>query len=199
MSNKYAGRPYHVAVFVSRNKDNKEVPDFKQRNRSFLTQKNTEELEDLFDDFVRHGVPGEFCRMYISVNERKHEAVKKALQHHLIDNPDAGLVNIEKLVASLAMKSGTKLTKRFLFDYDDDKEKINEFVDDICSELLGTLVPAGTSTSCGVQVTETPNGFAVTTERGFDTRELLKKWENVTVMRDGVRFVCGRTTGEEAK
>lgn len=59
--------------FVSRNKDNKDVKDFKQRKISFLTDKSLDELKGKFDAFVARGVKGELSRFYISVNERNNE------------------------------------------------------------------------------------------------------------------------------
>ena len=44
--------------FVSRNKDNKDVKDFKQRKISFLTDKSLDELKGKFDAFVARGVKG---------------------------------------------------------------------------------------------------------------------------------------------
>lgn len=180
MTDKFSDRPFHVAMFVSRNKDNAGVEGFKQRTRAFLTQKTTEELRDNFEEFCSHGVQGEISRFYISVNERKHEAVRQALQHYLIDHPNLNLTKIESLIASLAMKKGTAQTKRFLFDYDGEKDYIGYFVENVecaigCSNYVSTY--------------ETLNGYAVVTEKGFDTRELLEKWEDVELKRDGMLYV----------
>lgn len=179
MPNKYEGRPYHVAMFVSRNKDNQNLEGFVQRTRAFLTQKTNVELHDSFVEFSNRGVLNEVSRLYISVNPRKHEVIHKSLQHYLIDQPEVSLVNMEKLVASLAMKKGTALTKKFLFDFDEKPEYIGMFVDEV-EQALGNANM--------IEVHETPNGFAVVTEQGFDTRELLSKWENVELKRDAMLF-----------
>ena len=180
MSKRYEGRPYHVVVFVSRNKDNSELQNFKQRTKAFLTQKYPDELETDFNEFCERGVAKEMSRFYVSVNARKHEVIHKALQHYLIDNQDASLANIEKLIASLSMKQGTALTKRFLFDYDDDPVSVGVFLSDV-KQALGDKTP--------VELQKTVSGYAVVTERGFDTRDLLAKWENVELKRDGMLFV----------
>lgn len=180
MSKRYEGRPYHVVMFVSRNKDNSKLQNFKQRTKAFLTQKYPEELETDFSEFCERGVSEEMSRFYVSVNARKHEVIHKALQHYLIDNQDASLANIEKLIASLSMKQGTALTKRFLFDYDDDPVSVGVFLSDV-KQALGDKTP--------VELQKTVSGYAVVTERGFDTRELLAKWENVELKRDGMLFV----------
>lgn len=122
MVNKYSNRLYHVAMFTSRNKDNKKLENFSQRTRSFLTQKTSEELLPEFKEFVKRGVYGERSRLYISVNARKPEIIHTNLQHYLIDHPEVSLANIEKLISSLAMKKGTALTRKFLFDFDDEKK-----------------------------------------------------------------------------
>lgn len=180
MSEKYDDRPFHVVMFVSRNKDNQGVELFKQRTKAFLTQKNTDELSKDFEIFVNEGVYGEFSRFYISVNSRKHEAVVLSLQHYLLDNPDVNLAKIDKLISSLAMKKGMALTKKFLFDYDGEKEYIGYFTENVEHEL---------GNSNFVTAYETPNGFAVVTETGFDTRALLEKWRDVELKRDGMLYV----------
>lgn len=102
------------------------------------------------------------------------------MQHYLIDNQDASLANIEKLIASLSMKQGTALTKKFLFDFDDDPQYIGMFVDHV-EQTLGN--------SSMITVHETVNGYAVVTDQGFDTRDLLEKWKKVELKRDGMLFV----------
>jgi len=176
---KYQDRPYYVVMFCSRNKDNQNVDGFKQRNRSFLTQKTNDELILEFEAFVNRGVQGETCRFYRTVNERNINVIKKSLMKHLIDNDDASLVNVEKLIASLAMKNGTTLTKRWLFDYDGNKEELEHFILSLESEGIDREL---------IRYSETPNGYAVVTERGCDTRYLLEYWQNVSLHRDGMLF-----------
>lgn len=180
MSKRYEDRQYHVVMFVSRNKDNSELQNFKQRTKAFLTQKYPDELETDFNEFCERGVAKEMSRFYMSVNARKHDVIHKALQHYLIDNQDASLVNIEKLIASLSMKQGTALTKKFLFDYDDDPVSVGVFLSDV-KQALGDKTP--------VELQKTVSGYAVVTERRFDTRNLLEKWKNVELKRDGMLFI----------
>lgn len=180
MPKRYEGRPYHVVVFVSRSKDNSELKNFKQRTKSFLTQKYPEELEIDFNEFCDRGIAKEMSRFYISVNTRKQEVIHKSLQHYLIDNQDVSLTNIENLIASLSMKQGTASTKKFLFDYDDNPDSVGVFLSDV-KQALGDETP--------VELQKTVSGYAVVTERGFDTRNLLAKWENVELKRDGMLFV----------
>lgn len=188
MTKKYKGRPYHVVMFVSRNKDNSDLPNFKQRTRAFLAQKYPNELETDFNEFCGRGVKGEMSRFYISVNARKHEIIHKSLQHYLIDNENMTLVDIERLIASLAMSPGTALTKKFLFDYDDDPGLINEFLSEVRQALEDESL---------IEVQKTVSGYAVVTQHGFDTRTLLEKWKKVELKRDGMLFVCKKEQEEE--
>ncbi len=181
MERQYEGQPFQVVMFVSRKKDNANINGFKQRVHSFLTQKNPTQLYREFKRFTADGVPGETSRMYVSVNERKHSEILRNLQHYIIDHPDVNLSKIDNLIASLATKLGTAKTKHWLFDFDyQDLELAHEFIND--------LVICGID-DYKISLSKTPNGFAIVTEHGFDTRELLMKWKNVELKRDGMLFV----------
>lgn len=180
MSKRYEGRPYHVVMFVSRNKDNSNLQNFKQRTKTFLTQKFPDELKTEFNEFCERGLCNELSRFYVSVNARKHDEIIKSLQHYLIDHQDMNLSKINSLIGSLSMKRGTALTKKFLFDFDDDPQYIGMFVDQVEQEIGNSNM---------ITVHETVNGYAVVTDQGFDTRDLLKKWKKVELKRDGMLFV----------
>ena len=61
----------YAYTMVSRNKDNKGVPGFKQRTKSYLCYESEEEkMIEKFDRFVSDGVHGEKSRLYKSVNAR---------------------------------------------------------------------------------------------------------------------------------
>lgn len=69
-----------VIVFMSRNKDNKEIPDFKERRKAFTVPEKSLSTKDgnivinhLFHNFVKDGKPGELSRLYMSVNKRSNE------------------------------------------------------------------------------------------------------------------------------
>ena len=173
--------PY-VCLFVSRNKDNADVPDFKERRRSFLTTKSKDDpmLVSAFDHFVSDGVDGEMSRMYYSVNVRDSAAIYKQLVHFLIDNPDFNLCAMEGKIAGIAAKKECAKTKHWMFDFDiNDESKLQEFISDL-QEYTEDIT-----------YVKTPNGYAVITEHGFDSRELLQKWSNdVTLKRDDL--ICVR-------
>ena len=168
----------YVCLFISRNKDNKDVPNFVERRKSFITTRdyNDPNLIREFFDFVSNGVPNEICRMYYSLNARDKETVRKKLLHFLIDEPNFNLCALPSKIASIAAKKECAKTKHWFFDFDiKDKNKVAEFINDI------------NSIDNDVEITyhETPNGYAIIASRGFDTRELLNKWsENVTLKKD---------------
>lgn len=67
-----------------------------------------------------------------------------------------------------------------MFDFDDDPQCIGIFVDQV-EQALGS--------STMIKVHETVNGYAVVTDQGFDTRDLLEKWKKVELKRDGMLFI----------
>ena len=178
----------YVCLFVSRNKDNKDVPNFVERRKAFITTKhyNDPELIRDFFGFVSDGVPKEICRMYYSLNSRNKETVYKNLLHFLIDNPNFNLCALQSKVASIAAKKECAKTKHWFFDFDiADFAKAKEFVHDILDIDYGVKV----------EYQRTPNGYAIITDRGFNIRELLSKWtENVTLKKDDLVYRCSGET-----
>lgn len=174
----------YVCLFISRNKDNKDVPNFVERRKSFITTKHYTNLKLIseFNHFVNDGVPNEMCRMYYSLNSRKKEVVHKQLLHFLIDEPNFNLCALQSKIASIAAKKECAKTKYWFFDFDiQDIEKVKEFMNDIHNIDNNIIVFSRA----------TPNGYAIITNRGFDTRELFKKWtENVTLKKDDL--ICIR-------
>lgn len=183
--------PVYVFLFVSRNKDNKDVKDFKERRKSFIAPANRMEyILDEFEDFVNHGVDGEFCRLYQSVNERDTEKIHKQLLHFLFDNPDFNLCDIQPKLAGIAAQKECAKTKHWMFDFDcDDANKEFEFECDIY-EITRHYMK--------IDALYTPHGFCVITDHGFDTRELMEKWGDiVTLKRDDLACVYWATKGVE--
>ena len=60
----------HNVLFVSRNKDNVDVENFKERRKAFVSTRTPEQLKADFDFFKNQGQPGETSRFYYSVNAR---------------------------------------------------------------------------------------------------------------------------------
>ncbi len=180
--------PARVVLFVSRNKDNKNLEDFKERRRSFVSRKTDDELQDEFRFFCEDSKPGEMCRMYVSVNARDMKKVNKELIHYLIDNPDFDLEVIESKIAAIASQKECAAEKKWMFDFDsDNRAMLDAFLNDI-KKIDDTV-------KCDLYMT--PNGYAVVCNHGFDTRNLLSKWggelkrltgESVELKRDDL--VC---------
>lgn len=178
-----------IALFISRNKDNKNVEGFKQRSQTFLTSKqynSIEDGEDLLKDFynfVNKGVFEETSRWYMSINERDSKKVNNKLIHYLIDHPEMNPASIPSKSAGLAQSIECAVTKKWLFDFDsDDYKKMLEFEEDIHKIIQGDKRE--------IIHYETMNGYAVIVPHGFDTRDLLSKWNKeetiIEVKRDGM-------------
>lgn len=188
-------RPLRVCLMVSRTKDNKDLEGFTERRKSFVTYKNMAELDSEFEAFVDAGIPGEFCRMYLSVNTRDEKKVKKELIKLLIDDFDnpAPVVNMPYLmgkVAGIAAKKECAAENKWMIDFDsEDAECLNAFLDDLaCIERKSEY-------SFGHKINKTPHGYAIVVDRGFDARLadgtiLFEKWKDVaTLKRDDLLCV----------
>lgn len=184
----FSAEPIHVVLFVSRNKDNLSVPDFKERRKSFITHKKIEDLEEEFEDFVSHGVDDEMCRMYYSVNARDPKKIYTQLMHFLFDNPEFNLCSIAPKLAGIAAQKECKLEKKWMFDFDS-KDDINWFLADLHSYTDGKVTP---------KLYPTPHGYAVIVDNGFDARELMEDWGDiVTLKRDDLLCVDWKTKIKE--
>ena len=139
---KHNNEDFYCVSFMSRNKDNKDVENFKQRRQSFLIddfdELYTYRFIKKFLNFRDEGVKGELSRCYISFNLRDASKVRKSLLIDLIEDDDVSLTHMTSRIVSLAMKSGMNKTKRWMFDVDTlDEDKVNE----ICEGLeLGNKV-----------------------------------------------------------
>ena len=117
-----------VVLFVSRNKDNKTVPNFTERRNAFTTTKELEQLHHQFQAFVAQGELGEMCRMYVSVNPRSNAKTFKALQHKLLDH-EFNLSSLPQRVAALELSKKMLTTQSISNGYSTStlsKEKIRK-------------------------------------------------------------------------
>lgn len=186
MSNNNQETEYVSIFFVSRNKDNKNIEGFKERSKSFLFEGQESELFAKFSDFAKQGKPNELSRMYFSVNNRNIELANKKLVHYLIDNPLTPPHKLYQKLVSLANQKDCAMTNYWMFDFDESDEKLwMEFVNDI-REYAGEDI--------GYSSFKTVSGFNIIVDRGFDTRELLSKWDNADLHRDGSVLVCYGTS-----
>ena len=179
----YNDKPIYVVLFIARKKDNQDLPNFVERRLSFITTESihSKTLNTKFHHFCEDGVSGEFCRLYYSVNARNPQAIYKQLIHFLIDEPCFNLCAIPSKIAGIAAKKECALEKKWMFDFDsNDTAKLQEFCNDITDidkDVEWSMYP-------------TPHGYAVITNRGFDTRKLFEKWtENVTLKKDDLLCV----------
>ena len=171
----YDDKPVRVCLMVARNKDNKDIEGFKERRKAFLTTKNANELQDEFDCFIHGGNDNEFCRLYLSVNERDTQKIYKEFLHFLIDEPNFNLTHVQGKLAGIGAKKECALEKKWMFDFDcEDEEKLDEFMEDI---LLST------NDIIGATSYKTPHGYAVVVSHGFDTRELMEKWSEIVGLK----------------
>lgn len=199
-----------VIVFMSRNKDNKEIQGFKERRKAFTVPNKSLDTKDgniainrLFYNFVKDGKPGELSRLYMSVNKRSNEKTFIALQHEML-NGKFNLATMPQKIASIAARKENAHDPKnlfWLFDFDridglSDNEfddKIQEFVEDV--KLTYTLTRGGYLDGL-MFMRKTVTGAAVIVGDHFDTRGLLKRWPNVTLKRDDLMLV---TWKENAK
>lgn len=173
--------PLRVILFCSRNKDNEGIEGFEKRNRKFLSRKSDEELMHRFDEFVSAGVPGELCRFYASVNARDNEKVARSLMHWMVDHPDQDMGRIESRIVSLAAQSECAAEKKWMFDFDEDPSRLEEFESDV----------SACDPKVKIEAFPTPNGLCVIASRGFDVSklDLGSKWKDVELKKDAQRCI----------
>ena len=172
----------YVYLIRSRNKDNKDVPNFKKRAKTILEQKeNEEKVFDEFYKFAADGVPGEQTRLYRSVNSRNEEKIREELVIRLLrDKPS--MTRLNRTFASVAQHVENRDESKWLFDFDvDDEEKVDDFIDDI-------YFYSGIENH---ELHKTPHGYAIIVPHGFDIREFMEKWKDydITLKRDELLFL----------
>lgn len=164
----------NVVMFVSRNKDNKDLPGFSERRTAFATTwlPDDPRLDRMFREFTEAGQKSETSRFYISVNDRDNQKIIAALQHYLIDERNnVNPAGLSLLTVRLAMKRENAATKARLFDFDSsDKELLHEFVNDLKSRGLN---------DDEVEYYPTVNNYSVVISRGVDLRGLVDTMPDV--------------------
>lgn len=186
----------YVYMMRSRNKDNKDIPDFHERIKQILAYEGDELfVEDLFKRFVSEGLPGEKTRLYRSVNARDENKIRDnliarlAIEHYPVSK-------INNLVASASQDKSVAVERNWLFDFDcDDYGALKDFVKDLA-------IYSGTDNIKTVK--KTPHGYAVVCYHGFEHADRLLQgyaYQNIeiTLMRDDMLFMDIRTTEEPTK
>ena len=181
----------YVVLYVSRAKDNKELPDFVERRKSFIcTPDMIVHYTQAFKTFVNDGLPGEFSRMYVSVNARHMPTIRKQLMHFLIDNDDFNLCAIQSKIAGIAAQKECAAEKKWMLDIDNvTEEQLHDIQNDVieyCKKTNNILNNMETYT--------TPHGYAVVIDHGFDCREFAEKWKDcVTIKKDDMLCLTWKT------
>lgn len=174
----------YVYLIRSRNKDNKNVPNFKERTKTILEYKqNEEKVFDEFHRFTADGVPGEQTRLYRSVNSRNEDKIREEFIIRLLrDKPS--MTKLNRTLVSVAQQVENRDESKWLFDFDvDDELLMNDFVHEIVMHSEIPLLDIG--------VHKTPHGYAIVVPHGFDTRKLMEKWKDydITLKKDELLFL----------
>lgn len=180
----------YVYLIRSRNKDNKDIPNFKQRVKTILEYKeNEDKVIETFKSFAAKGVPGEQTRLYRSVNSRNEEKIREELIIRLLrDKPS--MIQLNRTLASVALQVQNRDESKWLFDFDVDDDKLAEdFKKDIkrfaCDNSNIFFY------NYEIEAHKTPHGYAIVVPHGFDIRELMEKWKNydITLKKDDLLFL----------
>ena len=175
-------RTLSVVLYKSRNKDNKDVPNFKERSYSYVvdSEYDLSRIKRDFHFFTSKGVDAEKSRLYISNNDRNALKVHRQLQHLLVDDPHLSLPQLPQKIASIASKKENRASSEWMFDYDAEPYRLQEFITDVYN---ASSIPLSM-----MVISQTVTGFFVSVPHGFDTRALLSKWTEVGLHRDGMCF-----------
>lgn len=188
----------NVIQFISRRKDNKSVTGYTRRKKTIVSDKPYEHHLKEFEQFVEQGVPGEMSRMYVTINPRSKELLRKALIHELVDD-NIDIINIGSKLASIAMRpecASKDVKSRWLFDFDpvdepeyDIGKHVEQFIEDLQVAFSNTR---GTTGELTVELHKTVNGYAVIPDKKFYKQEVLKKYPNVDDNKDMLLYTYKR-------
>ena len=185
-------RSLYVYLFISRNKDNLNIPGFRERKMSFLAYENSHRVKTRWHEFLKDAKDGELCRMYRTVNKRDPRAIKKLLMIQLVIDDQFDFGHMDGKLAGCAAKKECDAEGKWLFDYDKDEgdtRTVNDFELDIIESQGEDIID---------QDYITPHGYGVIVKHGFDTRDLLKKWGDiVTLKRDDMMLLQWETKRSE--
>lgn len=179
----------YVYLMCSRNKDNKDIPNFKERAKTILEYKeNEDKVIEAFKSFAAEGLPGEQTRLYRSVNSRNEEKIREELIIRLLrDKPSMARLN--HTLASVAQQVQNRDESKWLFDFDVDDDKLSE---DFKKDIRRFAHDSGVFFyNYEIETHKTPHGYAIIVPYGFDTRELMEKWKDydITLKKDNLLFL----------
>lgn len=187
----------YVYLIRSRNKDNKNISNFKERAKIILEYKeNEDKVIEAFKSFAAKGVPGEQTRLYRSVNSRNEEKIREDLIIRLLrDKPS--MTRLNRTLVSVAQQVQNRDESKWLFDFDVDDDKLAEdFKKDVRRFAYDNSDTFFYNHE--IEIHKTPHGYAIIVPHGFDTRELTKKWKDydITLKKDELLFLDMITNGE---
>jgi hypothetical protein len=176
----------YVYLMRSRNKDNSDILDFKERTKAILAyRENEDSVIEAFKEFASKGVQGEQTRLYRSVNSRNEDKIREALIIRLLKYKPI-ITKLNRTLASVAQQAENRDESKWLFDFDEDTEELADcFIEDI-KTLSDENYPTDQ-----IEKHKTPNGYAIIVPRGLDTRKLLDKWADydITLKKDEMLFL----------
>lgn len=174
----------YVYLIRSRNKDNKDIPNFRERAKTILEYKeNEDKVIEAFKSFAAKGVPGEQTRLYRSVNSRNEGKIRKEFVIRLLRDK-LSMTRLNRTLASVAQQVQNRDESKWLFDFDtDNRELVADFLSDI-NHFSGIKL-------IDMNCHKTPHGFAIVVPHGFDTRGLMEKWKDydITLKKDELLFL----------
>lgn len=171
----------YVYLIRSRNKDNKDIPNFKERAKTILEYKeNEDKIIEAFKSFATKGVPGEQTRLYRSVNSRNEEKIREELIIRLLrDKPS--MTQLNRTLASVAQQVQNRDESKWLFDFDVDDNKLAEdFKKDI--KRFAYNNSGIFFYDYEIEAHKTPHGYAIVVPHGFDTRKLMETWKDYDII-----------------
>lgn len=174
----------YVYLIRSRNKDNKDVPNFKGRIETILEYKeNEDKIIEEFKSFAAKGVPGEQTRLYRSVNSRNEDKIREEFIIRLLRDK-LSMTRLNHTLASVALQVQNRDDGKWLFDFDvDDELLMNDFVHEIAMYSEIPLLE--------IEVHKTPHGYAIIVPHKFDIRGLMEEWKgyDITLKKDDLLFL----------
>ena len=165
----------YVILYVSRNKDNKGITNFKERRKAFIcSDEKLGYYKKQFYNFANEGVVGEMSRLYISVNKRDMSIIRKQLIHFLIDEEDFNLCSMNSKLAAIAAQKECAAEKKWMIDFDSEfPDQLHKMIDEI--RVLDDTI------ECHPE--KTPHGYAIICNHGFDSREIMNRWSDVATIK----------------
>ena len=174
----------YVYLIRSRNKDNKDVPNFKGRIETILEYKeNEDKIIEEFKSFAAKGVPGEQTRLYRSVNSRNEDKIREEFIIRLLRDK-LSMTRLNHTLASVALQVQNRDDGKWLFVFEvDDELLMNDFVHEIAMYSEIPLLE--------IEVHKTPHGYAIIVPHKFDIRGLMEEWKgyDITLKKDDLLFL----------